>query len=119
NFDPATQTKQCLDAVASGRYNVIVITGVSGPTSIPCVKAAAGAKIPVVAIDLPVGNNPEAIEPDTDGVVAQVVLTPEGNGKGVVEVTKKACAGKDPCKIVAEIAAPSDPLTTTAVKMVQ
>jgi ribose transport system substrate-binding protein len=119
NFDPAVQTTQCQDAVASGRYNAIILTGVSGPTSIPCVKAAAAAKIPVVAIDLPVGNDPEAIKPNTDGVVAQIVLTPQGNGKGVVELTKRACAGKNPCKIVAEIATPSEPLTTTAVKMVQ
>lgn len=119
NFDPVLQNKQCTDVIASGRYNGIILNGVSAPTSIPCARAAAAADIPVVALDQPIGEDPNGEQPSVDGVVAQVVMIPNRNAAGITEITKAACADKDPCKVIVEIANTSDPLTTTAAKAVK
>lgn len=119
NFDPVLQNKQCTDVVASGRYNGIILNGVSAPTSIPCAKAAAAANIPIVALDQPIGKDPNGEQPSEEGVVSQVVMIPDRNAAGIAEITTKACAGKNPCKVIVEIANTSDPLTTTAAAAVK
>ncbi|WP_259311373.1 sugar ABC transporter substrate-binding protein [Capillimicrobium parvum] len=118
NFDPQKQLKQCQDAVSSGRFDAIILEAVEGPTGVPCVAAAKQADIPVVALDIAVGKDPEKIEPQTDGVVASIVQTPTANAKNLVDITKEACKGVDPCKVIAEVATPSDHFTNLGVDTV-
>jgi ribose transport system substrate-binding protein len=118
NFDPQAQLKQCQDAIATQRYNAIVLNAIDGPAGVPCVAAAKEAGIPVVTVDVAVGNDPNDIEPQVDGVVATVTQTPDGISKKVVELTKAGCEGIDPCEIIAEVATPTDETSNAAVNAV-
>jgi ribose transport system substrate-binding protein len=118
NFDPSLQLKQCQDAVASQRYNAIVVAGVDGPATIPCVEAARQAEIPVVTVDVAVGEDSNDIEPQVDGVVGTVTQPPETLGQRAAELTKMACEGIDPCEIIAEVATPTDEPSNVAVDIV-
>ncbi|UGS37303.1 sugar ABC transporter substrate-binding protein [Capillimicrobium parvum] len=118
-FDPQKQIKQCQDAVQSGRYNVIVLAPVDPATGIPCVAAAKAANIPVVNIEGVVGKDPNDIKPQVEGVVGSVLIGPVGNAEAMTEITKQACEGLDPCKVIVEVATPSDYFTNQVPKMVQ
>ncbi|HWI22566.1 MAG TPA: sugar ABC transporter substrate-binding protein, partial [Baekduia sp.] len=102
NFDPQKLTQQCTDAVTSGRFNVIVLTPSVGPTGVPCVKAAKAAGIPVIAMELAVGKDPDNVAPQVDGVVGSVVTPQSPGGDTVAELVKGACAGKDPCNLITD-----------------
>ena len=115
NFDAQKLLKDCQDAVSSGRYNAIVLAPVDPATGRPCVAAAAGADIPVVTIENVVGEDLDAIEPQVDGVVGAVAITPERNAEPLLQLLEEACADVDPCKVIGEVASPSDPLTTRVV----
>lgn len=108
NFDPQKQTEQCLAAVASGRYNVVVLAPVSPPTGVPCVRAAKAADIPVVTVEAPVGADVNAIEPQADGVVGSVVAGPDAGAKLLADTVAQACEDKDPCNVIADTI-PGDP----------
>ena len=119
NFDPQKLTQQCQDAVTSGRYNAILLAPVDMATGKPCVAAAKSANIPVVTIETQVGTDPNSIEPQVPGVVGVVTIPQQANADALLGVTEKACAGQDPCKIIAEVANPNDPLTNLVVKTVK
>jgi ribose transport system substrate-binding protein len=118
NFDAQKQTTQCQDAVHSGRYNAMVLGAVDSATGIPCVTAARAAHIPVALIENPVGKDPDSYQPQLPGVVKTVVLPPSANGAAVAEETKLACADRNPCVVVAEIATPTDSTTNAAADAV-
>jgi ABC-type sugar transport system substrate-binding protein len=119
NFDPQKLIQQCQDAVNSGRYNAILLASVTPPTGVPCVAAAKAKNIPVATIENQAGKDVNDINPQVDGVVGVVTNPVNSNADAVVEITKDACKGLDPCKIIAEVATPNDPLTTEAVKAVK
>lgn len=119
NFDPQKLVQQCQDAISSGRYDGILLAPVDSPSGKPCAAAAKAADMPVVTIENPVGDDPTNIEPQVPGVVGVVSLSIPRNAESIAGLTTKACADKDPCKIIAELAFPSDPLTTAVVKRVK
>ncbi len=119
NFDPQKLTQQCQDAVSSGRYNAILLAAVTPPTGVPCATAANAAGIPVATIEGQTGKSNDDINPQVDGVVGVVTIPVSANADAVVEITKDACEGLDPCKIIAEVATPNDPLTNTALNAVK
>jgi ribose transport system substrate-binding protein len=119
NFDPQKLTKQCQDAITSGRYNAILLAPVDQATGIPCVTAAKAADIPVVTIETQVGPDPNSFKPQVDGVVGVVTIPQQDNADALKGITEKACEGQDPCKIIAEVANPNDPLTNLVVKTVK
>lgn len=113
NFDPSKLQADCNDAISSGRYNAIVLAPVTSPTGVPCATAAKAAGIPVVAMEFAVGKDPNDIQPQVPGVVGGVVYSPEAAGKGIAVLVKEACAGLDPCKVIAE-ETPGEQYTTAA-----
>jgi ribose transport system substrate-binding protein len=119
NFDPQKMTQQCQDAVTSGRYDAILIAPVTAPTGVPCVTAAKAAGIPVVTIEIQVGKSTETIDPQVDGVVGVVGYPASENAKKIAGLTEKACEGKDPCQVIAEVATPNDPVTNVVVDEVK
>jgi len=118
NFDPGLQLKQCQDAIATQRYNVIVVAGIDGPATVPCVNAARDADIPVVTVDVAVGEDPNDVEPQVEGVVGTVTQPPETLGARAAELSKMACEKIDPCEIIAEVATPTDEASNVAVDIV-
>lgn len=119
NFDPTKQTEQCQDAVNSRRYNAIVLASVSPPTGVPCVAVAKAAGIPVATIEGQTGQSNDDIQPQVDGVVGVDTLPVSTAAKRMAEITTKACAGIDPCDIIAEVATPNDPLTNAIVDEIE
>jgi ribose transport system substrate-binding protein len=117
NFDAGKQQQQCADAVSSGRYNAVVLSPVSAVTAVPCVRAASAAKLPVISMESPAGNDPNAIEPTLDGVVGAVVLIPSFAAGQVAGLVKSACEGRSPCRVIAEDV-PGDPFTTATNKRI-
>lgn len=111
NFDPSKQQSQCQDALQSGRYNVIVIAPITPATGVPCLNAAKAADVPVVALEFGIGKDINQIEPELDGVAKQVVTTPNGVATEVAELAKLACADKNPCEVIGEVATANDPIT--------
>jgi ribose transport system substrate-binding protein len=119
SFDPQKLTQQCQDAITSGRYNAILLAPVDSPSGKPCAAAAKAAGIPVVTIELPVGDDPNNITPQAPGIVGVVAGSIPTNAEAIAGLTKKACAGKDPCKAIVELAFPSDPLTNAVLDAVK
>ena len=119
NFDAQKLLKDCQDAVSSGRYNAIVLAPVDPATGKPCVAAAAAKDIPVVTVETVVGDDPNALEPQVDGVVGAVAITPDRNAEPLLQLLQQACADVNPCKVIGEVASPSDPLTTRVVERVK
>ncbi|HWI21124.1 MAG TPA: sugar ABC transporter substrate-binding protein [Baekduia sp.] len=103
NFDPGMQQKQCLDVITSRRYNAIVLSPVSSPTAVGCVKAAKNAGVPVITLEGAVGNDPSKLEPQVEGVVGVVALPPNEGGQTLSQLVALACDGKDPCKVIADL----------------
>lgn len=118
NFDPQKVQKQCSDAVSSQRYNAIVLAPVDSVSGAPCAKVAEAAGIPVVSLETPVGDDPNAVEPQLPGVVGAVVQGPVASAEALLPVVRDACEGKDPCRIVAE-EVPGDPFSTTMNRVVE
>ncbi|HWI21474.1 MAG TPA: sugar ABC transporter substrate-binding protein [Baekduia sp.] len=114
NFDPQAQQKQCEDAISSGRYNAIVITTVTQPTGVPCVKAAHAAGIPVGTLEQTIGNDPKRyydLQPQLDGVVAVNTFPIDTQIATQAELVKGACGDANPCKALYETASADDPFS--------
>lgn len=119
NFDPQKQFTQCQDAIATGRYNVIVLSIFDPPTGVPCVKAAKAANIPVISAGTPAGTDADDLKPQVDGVLGGVYITPATNARNGVELTTLACEGLDPCKVVVEVITPTDPVTNLVADQIK
>jgi ABC-type sugar transport system substrate-binding protein len=119
NFDPQQQIKQCADAVTSGRYNAIIIGTVDSSAGVPCVRQAKAAGIPVGTIEAAVGKDPLNIRPQTDGVVATMINSFTTNAQGEADMVKKACGDRNPCKVIGEVATPSDRFTNMAIDAIK
>jgi len=115
NFNPQQITTLCQNAISSGRYNAIVLAVFEPPVGVPCATAAHAAKIPVFALDETVGKDPTDLKPQVPGIDGGVYELPNENAKLVVNLAKQACAGHNPCNIVAEVISASDPITNQAV----
>jgi ribose transport system substrate-binding protein len=110
-FDPQKQLQQCQDAIGSGRYDAIVIAPVTPATAVPCLTAARAADLPVINLEFPIGKDLNAVDPTLDGNVKSIVTQPSTVSKAVAELAAKACEGKSPCEVAAEVATANDPLT--------
>jgi ribose transport system substrate-binding protein len=102
-YDGALQNKQIQDAVATGKYNAMVVFVASGAAVIPGVTAAAAKGVKVVAGYAPIGPSIETGEPQIDGVVGTVWHPVRANGLEIANQTIEACKQKLPdggtCKV--------------------
>jgi ribose transport system substrate-binding protein len=99
-FSPQKQYAQFQDAIASGKYNGIVIDGaLDGAAIASLVPQAEAAGIKIGAANLPIGTDYSSSEIQTEGVDVSV-LTPFGrHGTLAGELTLAACEGIDPCEV--------------------
>lgn len=99
-FKPEEQTKQLQDAVASGKYKGIVLAAINGPGVVADVKAAVDKGIKVAVLNQVVGDKLDTSDPQVEGVSVSVLAPPQRSGERLGELTKQACEGVDPCRVV-------------------
>jgi ribose transport system substrate-binding protein len=99
NLDPATQTKQLQDAIASGKYDGIVLQPVYGPALVPGAQAAIKAGIAIGNIDQILGPDNTTAKSQVDGQLVNVVFVPSELGRKIGELVVKACGDAKPCNV--------------------
>lgn len=99
-FDPGLQTSQFQDAIASGKYDGIVLVSINGPGAIPDVELAISEGIEVVILNQVVGTDLTTSEPQVEGIAASVMAAPYRSGTRFGDLTVQACEGIDPCEVV-------------------
>ncbi len=101
NLDPAAQTKQLQDAVASGKYDGIIVQPVYGGALVTGVQDAISKGIAVGNIDQVLGTDFTTAAPQVKGLSANVIFVPSNLGKKIADLAIKACTdtGANPCKI--------------------
>ena len=99
-FDPAKQTAQLQDAIASGKYDGIVVCAIYGVGLIPDIEAAIAAGIEIVVLNQVVGADLTTSDPQVEGIAASVLAAPYRSGTRHGNLTVKACEGNDDCKVV-------------------
>ncbi|HEX2698759.1 MAG TPA: substrate-binding domain-containing protein [Acidimicrobiales bacterium] len=90
-FDPALQLAQCTDALAAGGYDALIVIAADPLGIVPCVEAARAAGVAVASVDLPIGTDPSAVEPQVAGVVASALI-PAAAWGGAVTRSCPGCA---------------------------
>ena len=99
NLDPATQTKQLQDAIASGKYDGIVLQPVYGPALVPGAQEAIKAGIAIGNIDQILGPDNTTAESQVEGQLVNVVFVPSELGRKIGELVVTACADANPCNV--------------------
>ena len=99
-FDPAKQTAQMQDVIASGKYAGIILVSISGAGAIPDVDAAIAEGIEVVVMNQVIGADLTTSAPQTEGVAASVVAPPFRSGERQGELAIRACENINPCEVV-------------------
>jgi ribose transport system substrate-binding protein len=99
NNDPAAQTQQLQDAVASGRYDGIIVQPIFGAGLVTNVADAIAAGVAVGNVDQVLGEDMTTSAGQVDGLSSNVVFVPSEIGRKLGELTVSACAGTDPCKV--------------------
>jgi ribose transport system substrate-binding protein len=101
NLTPATQTKQLQDAVASGKFDGIVLQPIYGAGLVADATAAIKAGIAVGNIDQILGADNTTAKAQIDGLKANVVFVPSELGRKIGELVVKACGEKqaNPCNV--------------------
>lgn len=99
NLDPAIQTRQLQDAIASGKYDGIVLQPVYGPALVPGAQEAIKAGIAIGNIDQILGPDNTTAESQVDGQLVNVVFVPSELGRKIGELVVTACADANPCNV--------------------
>ncbi len=99
-FDPAAQTAQLQDVIASGEYDGVIVAAVNGPGLIPDIEDALAQGIQVVVLNTVVGDDLTEGAPQVEGIAASSLAPPVENGERMGELTVQACEGIDPCRVV-------------------
>lgn len=101
NLDPAAQTKQLQDAIASGKFDGILLQPLFGAGLVADAKAAIAAGIAVGNIDQILGADNTTAESQVEGLMTNVVFVPSELGRKIGELVVQACAdlNADPCNV--------------------
>ncbi|MCF6302657.1 MAG: substrate-binding domain-containing protein, partial [Devosiaceae bacterium] len=99
-FDPGLQTSQFQDAIASGKYDGIVLVSINGPGAIPDVELAISEGIEIVILNQVVGTDLKTSDPQVDGIAASVMAAPYRSGERFGQLTIQACQDINPCEVV-------------------
>jgi ribose transport system substrate-binding protein len=100
NDSVPNQVSEVENAVASGKYQVIIINPLDNLALEPAVKAAITAGMKVVTVNEPIGPNLSALKPQLPGIVANVSQTAPVQGQRAGELVVRACHGISPCDVV-------------------
>ena len=101
NLDPAAQTKQLQDAVASGKYDAIITQPLYGAGLVEDVKKAIAAGIAVGNIDQVLGSDMTTADSQVEGLSANVAFVPSELGRKIGELVVAACDDlkANPCNV--------------------
>ena len=99
NLNPQTQTKQLQDAIASGKYDGIILQPVYGPALVPGAEQAIAAGIHIGNIDQILGADNTTADLQVEGQLTNVVFVPSELGRKIGEIVVKACADANPCNV--------------------
>ena len=99
NLDPAAQTKQLQDAVASGKFDGIVLQPLYGAGLVTGAQDAIKAGVQIGNIDQILGTDNTTADIQIDGQLANVVFVPSELGRKIGELVVKACADANPCNV--------------------
>lgn len=101
NNDPKVQYQQLQDAIASGKYAGIITQPIFGTGLVDLVKQAIEKGIKVVNMDQILGPDLNTLEPQVEGLSANVTFVPTELGRKLGEQTVAACASKNlnPCNV--------------------
>jgi ribose transport system substrate-binding protein len=99
NLDPGTQVKLLQDAVASGKYDGIILQPLYGAGMVEGVKAAIAAGVDIGNIDQILGTDNTTADIQVDGLLSNVVFVPSELGRKIGELVVTACEGVSPCEV--------------------
>lgn len=101
NNDPTAQLAQLQDAVASGRYDGIIVQPIFGAGLVTAVEDAIAKGIEVANLDQVLGTDLTTSAAQVDGLAANVVFIPSEIGRKLGELTVEACAAANasPCMV--------------------
>lgn len=111
-FDPATQTAQLQDVIASGQYDGLIIASINGPGAVPDIETALAEGLEVVVLNQVLGSDLTTSDPQVEGIAASVMVAPYGSGQRLGGLTVSACEGIDPCEVVYLYGIKGTPLDT-------
>ena len=99
NLDPAAQTKQLQDAVASGKFDGIVLQPLNGAGLVTGAQDAIKAGVAIGNIDQILGTDNTTAKSQVAGQLANVVFVPSELGRKIGELVVKACGTANPCNV--------------------
>jgi ribose transport system substrate-binding protein len=99
NLDPAAQTKQLQDAVASGKFDGIVLQPLYGAGLVTGAQDAIKAGVQIGNIDQILGTDNTTADLQIEGQLVNVVFVPSELGRKIGELVVKACADANPCNV--------------------
>jgi ribose transport system substrate-binding protein len=101
NNDPKAQFSQFQNAIASGKYQGIIVQPIFGTALTGLTSQAIAKGIKVVNIDQILGPNLSTSAPQVKGLSANVTFVPSLMGTQLGKLTVQACASKhlNPCNV--------------------
>ena len=99
NLDPGTQVKLLQDAVASGKYDGVILQPVYGAGLVEGAKAAIAADVAIGNIDQILGADNTTADLQVAGQLSNVVFVPSELGRKIGEMVVSACADTNPCNV--------------------
>lgn len=107
DFDAAKQLQQCQDAVAAGKYQLLLIDPVIGSAVTPCVPTADAAGLVIGSVGVPIGPEYSSTEIQIPGIDVQVTQPIDDDGAAAGQLIVDACADLNPCKVAYLLGEPS------------
>jgi ribose transport system substrate-binding protein len=99
-FKADTQVAQLQDAIASGDYDAFAITPNDGAAVVPQIEDAIKDKILVGCMLTVCGADPTGTDRQIPGMVTNIAFPFDDSGENIAQLIVKACADKDPCRVV-------------------
>jgi ribose transport system substrate-binding protein len=99
-FSASVQFNQVQDAVASGKYDGIVIVPSDTVGIAAAIPAAKDKNIPVVTVLFPIGPNLTQLTPQVPGIVATVASPPADGATKQAQLVVAYCKNINPCNVV-------------------
>ena len=100
DFDAAKQQSQIQNAMAPEKFNAFIVYPVDSAGVVPVVEEAIDDGIKVAAETVVIGPDPKTDAIQVDGLTSSAANPPYLDGQSAAEATVKACADKDPCKVI-------------------
>lgn len=108
-FNADTQLSQLQNATSSGQYDGVIVVPQDGPGLAAAFPTSAN--IPVVSVLNPIGSDINKMQPQVDGVISTVAVSPSSAAKKQADAVAAYCQKINPCKVallVGDLTSPLD-----------